>query len=180
MDIILGVAASLDLVVAYTIFMDKKLAAHPAYLVGFIALSDGFFSNLGLTRHNLCVYDNFIDFFSKTIFFSTSVANRDRAFYVLASSYLFLMTFSLLLITQLSIFMSLDLVLTMRNPFKNPSIRTNWYFVISVMYATIGTLIIRSADYEQNATLTIYVTLTTKLLFFITVVPSLFFTFCRL
>jgi hypothetical protein len=50
MDIILGVASWLDLVVAYTIFMDKKLAAHPAYLVGFIALSDGFFSYLGITR----------------------------------------------------------------------------------------------------------------------------------
>jgi len=70
MDIILGVASWLDLVVAYTIFMDKKLAAHPAHLVGFIALSDGFFSYLGITRNNLCQYDNLTDLFAQTVLFS--------------------------------------------------------------------------------------------------------------
>jgi len=70
MDIVLGVASCLDLVVAYTIFMNKKLAAHPAYLVGFIALSDGFFSYLGITRNNLCSYNNFINLFSQTVLFS--------------------------------------------------------------------------------------------------------------
>ncbi len=54
MDSILAVAALLDLLVAYSIYMNDKLAAHPAYLVGLIALADGFFNNLGVTRYNLC------------------------------------------------------------------------------------------------------------------------------
>ena len=98
----------------------------------------------------------------------------------MAGSYLFLMTYTLLLITLLSIFMSIDLVLTMRNPFKNPSVRAYWYYSISVTYALIGTLLIANVDYQPTASMTIYVTLSTKFIFFATVIPSLMFTFFRL
>jgi hypothetical protein len=54
MDFILAVASLLDIAVGYSIYMNDKLAAHPAYLVGLIALADGFYNYLGVTRHNLC------------------------------------------------------------------------------------------------------------------------------
>lgn len=44
MEIILMVSSLVDLLVAYTIFMNKRLTAHPAYLVGTIALVTGFYS----------------------------------------------------------------------------------------------------------------------------------------
>lgn len=70
MNLILAFASLFDLLVAYTIFFDTKLSAHPAYLVGLISLADGFFNNLGVNRLNLCQYDFFIDLFSKTVFFN--------------------------------------------------------------------------------------------------------------
>jgi hypothetical protein len=54
LDSILGLSAILELIVAYSIFYNDKLAPHPAYLVGCIALTSGFYSYLGLTRWLIC------------------------------------------------------------------------------------------------------------------------------
>lgn len=54
LDLLLGLSALLELLVAYSIFYNDKLATHPAYLVGLIALTEGFYSYLGLTRWLLC------------------------------------------------------------------------------------------------------------------------------
>lgn len=105
----------MELIVAYSIFMNPKLAAHPAYLVGFIALSDGFCAYLGLTSHLICKESSWVvKLFAQTVLFNN---NLDRAFEILSNSYLFLLQFSFALATYLEIFISIDLVFTLRNPF---------------------------------------------------------------
>jgi hypothetical protein len=73
LDIILGCASLLNLLVAYSIFMKRKLSAHPAFLVGCIALSEGFFAYTGLTRYLICQKKNWVEItFAYTVLFDNS------------------------------------------------------------------------------------------------------------
>jgi hypothetical protein len=87
------------------------------------------------------------------------------------------MTFSFNLLTYLSLCLSIDLVFTLRNPFKNPAIRATSYYVGSLFAAIIFTLIAAYSDYLPGSPATICVTLFTKTAFFVTVLPSLIYTF---
>lgn len=142
LDIILGCSSVLQLLVAYSIFMNRKLAAHPADLVGFMALTDGFFAYLGLTRYLICGSQTWVDqLFAWTVLYSD---DTDRAFQILSKAYLFFLSFSFILFTCLTLFICVDLVLTMRNPFRSPSARARWYYLASLSASLVCTMIIRS------------------------------------
>jgi hypothetical protein len=87
-DIILGCSSALQLIVAYSIFMKKGQAAHPAPIVGCIALCEGFFAYMGLTRYLICNdgRSNGVEvIFASTVLFKPN--ELDRAFEILAAFY---------------------------------------------------------------------------------------------
>jgi hypothetical protein len=85
------------------------------------------------------------------------------------------------MITCLDACIVLDLYYTLRNSFESPINRTRWYVVTSFTYSLVGTLVIAFVgDFLQSSLSTITVTLSQKLFFFLTTVPSLVYTVFRL
>jgi hypothetical protein len=73
--------------------------------------------------------------------------------------------------------LSLDLVLMLRNPFRDPSTRAKYYFLVAFVQSFASTLLI-SLNLEE--TLSIVVVIFNKVLFFGTIIPALVYTFFAL
>lgn len=92
----------------------------------------------------------------------------------MANLYLFMSSFSGTLLLLLSACLSIDLILILRNPFKNPAVRTKWYNFVSFTYAIVTSLIIFFNYTNVGAEIAMNVIV--YLIYGFIVAPALFFT----
>ena len=158
------------LFVFMTIFSNKKLRTHPSILIGLISLFEC------ISCYHSLVYAvnpmEFIDYFGLhylfnwTVFFRSTECNafgkdcNEQAKLVLCNSnqtagYTFFQMMSL----SLNLFLCIDLILTLKEPFYPAKRRTKWYIFFSVFIAVLISFLGsrrldgacgNTGDYENN------------------------------
>jgi len=73
LDWIIGFSAVMNLLVAFSVFIPKKLNVHPAGLIGIYALVNGFYCYTGLSRNLICKNNQAEILFAATVYFGTSL-----------------------------------------------------------------------------------------------------------
>ena len=128
------VSAIINAVFFFITWMIKELQVHPMRLFAYILAFD---TSALLTVYmmlNVCKF-KLAKIFAATVLYDTSCATENYALHYLASSGSVLTIFTVSIGLCLQIFLSIDLILTLKKPFAPKEPRVNFYVFFSGLFS---------------------------------------------
>jgi len=123
---------------ALTCFSNKKLQSHPNLIVGWLMVTLSFANYPSVGKYAICP-GNAQWLLAKTWYFDTSKEGQMKALNAILEFNLLFLSFASVFRRCIDACLSVDLWLTLRNPFQKPSSRMYWYAIVSTTFSLVFT-----------------------------------------
>ena len=158
------------------LYQTKELQVHPMRLIMYIAFMETVVQFALIMQLQACKW-NLNTLFAYTVYFDGDIYYQARGLFIQLIATIWLAVFATFSTVMLNMMLSIDLILTVRYPFKKKEGRNPIYLTISVVFSTLYTSGLGFSHNSDNMYIfSIYMGVVVLCLFFLVFVVSVVYT----
>lgn len=164
------------LFIAWTIYFNKKLQAHPAQFIGLFSISLSILMWMLPATRVVCP-GNAEVLFAQTVYFSTSTEAQLKAMNTLTYSYLTISTYLFVFPVLIEICLIHDMVSTLTRPMQKPESRAKLYYLFVGITSVVVLCIFEAYDFDTKYFTVQFTYYAVKVMYLGCSIPSIIFVY---